>query len=68
MYNVVQVYRYRIRRYLLRLHDIYYIYIYMITRTGWDPKLEKYDNLKLDFWLMHLMEYFDGLLNNEAQK
>jgi len=40
----------------------------MITRTGWDPKLEKYDNLKLDFWLMHLMEYFDGLLNNEAQK
>ena len=32
-----------------------------------DPKLKKYDDLKLEFWF-HFMEYFDGLLNGQAQK
>ena len=35
-----------------------------------DPKLLKYDNLKLAFWFLHSIEtgYYDGLLNNFAQK
>ena len=27
----------------------------------------KYEDLKLDFWFLHLIEYCDGLLNYQAK-
>ena len=47
-----------------------------VSQKGWDceddatqePKLNKYDDFKLDFLILHSMEYFDALLNDEAQK
>jgi len=37
------------------------------THKDWDckdePKTLIYDDLKLDFWFLHLIEYVDGLLN-----
>ena len=32
------------------------------------PKTDKYDDFKLDFLFLHLIEYFDGVLNDQAQK
>ena len=29
-----------------------------------DPKLENYDDLQLDFWFLHSIEYFDVLIND----
>ena len=31
---------------------------------GRRPKTLKYVDLKLDFWFLHLFEYYDGLLND----
>ena len=45
--------------------------MYKVTHKGWDckddPKLLKYDDLKLNVLVLHSIEYFDGLINDCAQ-
>ena len=45
------------------------ITMYRVTHKEWDckddQKLLKYDDLKLDFWFLHSIEFFDGLACKE---
>ena len=53
LYNV-DIYRFTIYIFITGLH----------TKYLTEKKLKKYDDVKLDIWVLHLIEYLDELLDD----